>query len=481
MTGLGLIFLPICLWFWRSPARQLELVFIGSVFAAAAAVVLGGYGVTPGLVPAAMFIGLFMLKMVLGERYPAERIALQVMLPFILVVAGALISSILLPRLFEGEILVWPQKLSGFFVITPLAPNSGNYTQDMYLLINALLLVMAGIYLTREGFDLRRLLNTYFFSNLLVVAISLWQFAGNTVHVWFPTDFFLSNPGWALLSNESIGSLIRISGPFSEPAALATYMCGAVGAAAWVLANGDRTLLPRLVLGSGLLIILLCTSTTGYIALVIMAALLSAYTVARGSAALRKRVTIGLAWTAILGVICVVTVPVVAPVAAQDAVAVFNGTMNKQQSSSYNDRTSTDRDSVKEMFESDGLGVGWGSNRSSSLGPGLCASVGVWGIMGLIWFGWRIAGHVKRAQREAGDSAPRLVMHGCTGAIIGTISAAVLSSPSITSPDFYLLVALLIAAGARVRHEARLAAGVARLAPRPRPRTAYEPSELSEG
>jgi uncharacterized membrane protein YoaK (UPF0700 family) len=47
-------------------------------------------------------------------------------------------------------------------------------------------------------------------------------------------------------------------------------------------------------------------------------------------------------------------------------------------------------------------------------------------------------------------------MHGCVGAILGTLSAATLSDPTITSPDFFLLLALLIATAARVRYEAAL-------------------------
>ena len=37
-----------------------------------------------------------------------------VMTPFLLVVFGAIVSSFLIPRLFEGDILVWPQKIEVF-------------------------------------------------------------------------------------------------------------------------------------------------------------------------------------------------------------------------------------------------------------------------------------------------------------------------------------------------------------------------------
>jgi hypothetical protein len=456
ITGLGIVFLPLCLLFINNPARLLELVLIGSAFAAAAVLVFGGFGVAPGLVPAAIFVGFVILKLVFGTRYPAERLVLKVYLPFILVAAWALIGSLLMPRFFESEILVWPQKAASFMVLTPLAPNSGNYTQDAYFTAAAALTLAAGIYLTRADVNLRRLLDVYFVAGLMVVFISLWQFAGNTVGVWFPTNFFLSNPGWALLTGESVGSFIRITGPFSEPSALASYLCGTVGSSGWLILNGHDGILPRITLGASAFVLLLSTSTTGYVALILMAGMLVVYTAVLGSAGLRRRVLVGFAAIAAFGVACVVTVPVIAPGVAKTVATITNATLNKQSSSSYNDRTGTDKDSIHEAWESYGLGVGWGSNRSSSLLPGLLAGVGVIGVAALAWFAVNVTLHVRRAHRLAASDEPRRIMHGCVGAILGTLSAATLSDPTITSPDFFLLLALLIATAARVRYEAAL-------------------------
>ena len=298
----------------------------------------------PGLVPSALFVGFVILKLLFGTRYPAERLVLKVYLPFILVAAWALISSLLMPRFFQSEILVWPQKAASFMVLTPLAPNSGNYTQDAYFTAAAALTLTAGIYLTRADVDLRRLLDVYFVAGLMVVFISLWQFAGNMVGIWFPTNFFLSNPGWALLTGESVGSFIRITGPFSEPSALASYLCGTVGSTGWLILNGHDGILPKITLAASAFVLLLSTSTTGYVAVMLMAVMLAVYTMVLGSAGLRKRVAIGFAAIAAFGVACVVTVPVIAPGVAKTVAAITNATVNKQSSSSYNDRTGTDKD-----------------------------------------------------------------------------------------------------------------------------------------
>ena len=475
ITGLGAIILPLCIFFWRTPLRLLQLVFIGAAFAAAAVFVVGGYGVAPGLLPAMLFIGYFLLRVALGASYPTGNGVLRVLTPFILVVVGALVSSLLMPRFFENEIFVWPQKLSGFGVLTPLSPNAGNYTQDIYLIINAALAVAASFYLVTIGRKMEILFNTYLCTGLMVVFISVWQFTSNLTHIWFPTSFFLSNPGWALLSGESIGSLLRITGPFSEPAALAGYLCGIIGASGWMVFNGDRRLVPHLTLFLSLGALLLSTSTTGYAALAIMTVGLALYTLVMGSASVKKRVLIGLTAAGAMVAITITVVPAVAPGVAYEAAGIAEATLNKQQSSSYMDRTSTDFDSLKAAAASYGLGVGWGSNRSSSLFPGLAASIGLWGIAGLLWFVTRILSHVRLARHRTTIPELQRVIHGCTGALIGTLVAATLSAPGLTSPDFYLLLALLIAAAGRLRWEA----GAAQ-APLPRFAAFARPKVLAE-
>jgi len=454
ITGLGVVILPLCLLYWRTPKRLLQLIFIGSTFAAAAVFVLGSYGVAPPLLPAIIFIGYFLLRLILGASYPTGNGVLRTLTPFILVVIGALVSSLLMPRFFEGQIFVWPQKLIGFNVLSPLSPNAGNYTQDMYLIIDAGLTIAASFYLVTIGANMRHVFDAYLYAGLMVVFISLWQFVANVTHIWFPTTFFLSNPGWALLSGESIGTVIRITGPFSEPAALASYLCGIIGASAWMIFNGDRRLLTRLALLLNLSVLLLCTSTTGYATLGILVAGLALYTFVVGSTTLKKRVLKGLAGVGVVTAIIVTAVPAVAPGVTHQAVTIANATFSKQQSSSYQDRTSTDIDSLHEAVESYGLGVGWGSNRSSSLIPGLSAAIGIWGIAGLLWFMARVLAHVRIAQRHTNIPELKMVTHGCAGALVGILVSAALSGPSITSPDFYLLLALLIAAAGRQRWEA---------------------------
>lgn len=454
ITMIGGLLLPLCLWFWRRLAVLLMLVLVYSVFSAAALFVVGGFGITPALMPAAMFIGLFTLNTFNGVRYPAERPALLLLLPFILVICGALLSSMIMPRLFEGEVLVWPQKVTAFFVRSPLAPNVGNITQDIYLLANALLTVTAALYLTRDESILVRLVDIYFISGLITIVISIWQFSSNILHTPYPTQFFLSNPGWAQLSDQTMGWLTRLNGPFSEPAALSAYMCASLSTAGWVIINGDRRWLPRLVFWGALTVVLLTTASTGYITLLGMGTLLTMRGVFAASPAMRRRIGGGVVLVLLFGGLVGGVTPIIAPSVAREEQVVLDATLYKTQSSSYQDRSTADWDSFQEMYSTYGLGVGWGSNRSSSLLPGLCASIGVWGVGGLVWFGFSLAFRARRAMRLTTDPSLRYAIRASAAALISGLISALLSGPTISSPDFYLLLAILIAATANVEREA---------------------------
>lgn len=459
ITAIGGIMVPLCLVFYKRPWVLLALIFYYSVFSAAAVVAIGGSGVTPGLFPAALFILAFAVSIFSAVRFPGERQVLILLMPFILVVTGALLSSIIMPRLFFGEVLVWPQKMTMLFVQSPLAPNGGNYTQDMYLACDALVTVTAAVYLTRPDANMGRLLDCYLSASFIADGVALWQFCGNTLHVWYPTTFFLSNPGWAQLSDESVGSMIRLNGPFSEPSSLSAYLSAAVCSAAWLMLKGDKRLMLRFVFWLGLGVILLSTATTGLMTLAGMFVILLLRLIVSGSAKFKKRVLMAAVTLGLMAGIGGMVLPVAAPGLVKQAALVLDSTLDKTQTSSYRDRTTADRDSFHEMLETSGLGVGWGSNRSSSLLPGLCASIGLWGLAGLAWFAGVLALRLHGIARITRDEELTRVISGTTAAILSTLISGVISEPTLSSPDFYLLLAMLVASAARAQIQPARAVG----------------------
>ena len=448
VTLFGLLALPLCVLCALNPERLLQLAILGAAFDAAAIVTIGDLGVQPALLPTMLFIGYVLLQLLLGARYRGASTVWWVVMPFVVVTAWAVAGSQLMPRLFANEVYVWPQKVAPPFLAVPLAPSPSNLNQDVYVVADCLTLVTAALHATCARFDLRRLLAAYWASGFLAAGLAFWQLANRLAGVPFPTEFLTSNPGYAQLTTQAIGAIPRINGSFTEPAALAGYLSGIVGASGWFLLNGNSTSASRLVLPVAIAGMVISTSTTGYGVLAIMAAALPCYALLTRSQRLLSRLVLAGLLFLLVAAAGTLTLATLVPAVGTAASEVLGSTLDKQSSSSYQDRTSTDMDSLAVVLPTWGLGVGWGSNRSSSLAPGLLASLGIYGTLALAWFAARVVHVVRRARRSA-DRALTQVIDAATGSILATVTAGLLSGPAITAVGFYVMVGTLIGAAVR--------------------------------
>ena len=110
LTVLGIVILPFSLVWAFQPLRLVQLALIAAVFEAGAAVAIGGFGLPLAIVPGLLFIGYVVLQYAIGMRYAAEGRALLTLMPLLALLLYALLSVVLLPNLFAGRIMVWPQK-----------------------------------------------------------------------------------------------------------------------------------------------------------------------------------------------------------------------------------------------------------------------------------------------------------------------------------------------------------------------------------
>jgi hypothetical protein len=272
ITGFTFIVFPLCLIWLGRPMRLLHLILIFTIFQASAAFTIGNLGVQSELIPALCFIGFVILQLLLGAKYPGQNYVLRLSIPFIIVSIWGLATSYVLPRAFEDKTYVWPQK--SVFGQIPLSVDAISINQDIYLLIDTVF-VIAAMYLTRTKLNLKSIINVYFVSAFLATAVGLWEFANKIAGVPYPEEFFSSNPGFAVLTGQQIGAIPRINGPFSEPAALGGYMAAAVCATGWMLLQGHRQKIIKILFVTGLLMVSLTTSTTGFAVLVISSVLVA--------------------------------------------------------------------------------------------------------------------------------------------------------------------------------------------------------------
>ena len=456
LTQLSVVLLPLCAWYCLAPMRLLQMVFIASVFGAAAAMVIGGLGLPPGLPPAVVFLAYVLLQFALGARYPGEREVWRLGEPLVIAVLYALMSSVILPRAFAGQFDVWPQKIDAAFAFPiMLGPTRSNYTQDLYLISNAAVTVLGALFLTRSGIDFRKLVHTYWAGAILVAVICLWQFASRTVGLFYPEAFFYSNPGWVIFQGQEFGSTPRINGPFSEPASLAFYLSGVIYSAGWVLVRGHRSRLALVVLPVAIATLALSTSTTGFVVLGAGGAFLLAYALTAAPPALSARILKFGVPFGILMFVAVLTLASLDTGFARSMDEIIQQTLSKSQTASYDERTSLDADCLGILWPSLGLGAGWGSVRSSSLVPGLLANLGIPGVLLVIWFALRLWAGVRRARRLTSDPGRLLVIDAMGGSLSGILAAALVSAPTISTVDFYLSLAVLLGCVGRVTYEAR--------------------------
>jgi hypothetical protein len=312
------------------------------------------------------------------------------------------------------------------------------------LLVNTALLLFCSMHASRRGFVANCLVNTFLATGFLVAAICWWELASKLGGVPFPDDFFHSNPGYAQLSDQSLGLVPRINGPFTEPAAVGGYMAGILGATMWMMLQGHRAIWLRVLCVVAFVTVLLSTSTTGIVVLVVLIAAAPLYAIWRRSSRLLAWVS-GAAIAGALAIGIVFTVgPTIFPNMNRAVQEIAQATLEKQHSQSYADRTQTDLDSLGIIIPTWGLGVGWGSNRSSSLLPGLLANLGVFGTLGIVAFGWRLARVTARARRTAAQLADRRAIDAAVGCLGGSVLAALISGPTINAPGFFVMLALLI-------------------------------------
>jgi len=449
--------LPLCLIWWSKPDRLLALIMFTGLFPAASVVALGSLGIQPSLAPALAFMSYVVLQYLLRARYSGDRDALQGSVPFLLVVAWTVAGSMLLPRLFADAVLVWPQKNDSVGARVLLQPTFGNITQDCYLFLNAAVFLLAACYMTKRSFRIGQVYTVYIYGGWFLVGVCFWQMAHRLAHIPFPETLFYSNPSWAILNTQMAGPVPRINATFTEPAACASYLSGVIFSAIWLTVRGYRRPAVVWLIPAAILALMITTSTTGFAALAIGAMLLPAYALLSGSmnlfGRLAKLAMLGLG-VAGVGVLVLLTV---APNIGPAAMAVVQGTASKQDSDSYRERSQADHDSMVLGLETFGLGAGWGSNRASSLIPSLVSTIGYFGVAGLLTADWLILRNAMRMRHRAPQSREGMVIDGMVAALLGRIVAACLSGPTLGMPDFYLMMALVVAATVRIRRGSAVA------------------------
>lgn len=465
VTLLGMVLIPLSLLWAFQPIRLLQLALVASVFEAAAAVVVGGsFGLQPAMVPGVLFIAYVFGQYALGMRYPGEGTALHAALPLLALLGYAMLSAWLLPDMFAGSVMIWPQRPDPLDPgMIPLEHTSGNVTQPLYLALNVIFTAAVAMFLTRGAIPYRRIVGAYMLGGYVVVGLAFWQFASRNAGVPFPDELLHSNPSWAIVE-QSFGSVTRIQGPFSEPAALAGYISGVTLCSLWLSVRGYRVMRPNLLLALSLLTTLLSTSTTGILTLVVGVPIVIGMASVGGEPGAIGRIGKTLGTLLLGGALVLGPLFIVKPSLIEAVNTVVEATLTKGDSDSFNDRTAADIGAIGTVTQTYGLGVGWGSYRSSSLIPGLLANGGVFGMAMVLWLFLRLLRLGSRGRRASPGHPGQVLVDGFSASLCTTFGSALISAPTIASLAFFLQLGCVIGVLGRMVIEPRLHAAQWRLA-----------------
>jgi len=400
-----------------SPAdKALGWTLLWSLFGAGAAVILtalGGNPVSPSLA-SVPFLVWHALRAAPAAPCGANRVRAWPLGPgfwLALCIGWALLSAVFVPRLLTDQLFVYvTQRASSSgkaaVVLAALQPVSGNLTQAGYALASVVVFLCASVLASLPG-GLQRLRSSMGWLCALVV-ISAVLNMGET-YLGLPSLLGITrNAGYAVMVGGDIGGLQRISGTFPEASAFASFSLPVFAFAFGLWLHGDPARWVPWTTLALLGVLMLATSTTGYVALLGYLCCVALRQLQRPVPSASRRLWRAVFFSALLGLVAVLAVLLLNPAAAAKLARYFDIVIgSKLNSSSGEERMLWNLQGLRNLVDSRGLGVGLGSTRTSSFLVLLLSTLGVVGGALYGMFIWRVFRAPLPANSPGGDE-PRI-------------------------------------------------------------------------
>jgi hypothetical protein len=430
------------------PRWLLPWTFVFAPFQAASVlnIYLGGYpiGVQPGYFAAGCFIVVLFLKLLNRGYASFPRGLAYVCTPLFVFLAYVTLGAVLLPQVFEDAIEVIPPRegVEGRFV--PLQLSMTNVSQTLYVIFLAVFLVAVALDVANFGRrrSIKYYLIPYLIGGCLVALIGFYQLGAEYFGLPYPYGLLYSN-FYAQNYSQVVGEVKRLSSTFTEPAQASYYLVGVFFFTVWcyLFTRTSKLILPTCLLSGTAL--LLTTSTTAYVAMSVMWLVMMWQVIRRRRLSYRvTRLAIVLIPIFVLAFVALYSIGGSETVRSTIEASIFD----KPESESYEVRTESAFHSLTLLSPTGGFGVGWGSNRSSSLLFNMLANAGIWGTALLVWFGFRVYRYVSRTvSLSAIDQEPRHLVVAYGLSVLAMLVAGLTSEGDLTYVYLWLNLAVLIA------------------------------------
>lgn len=422
-TVIGSIFFVLGLYcFLFKEDWLVGLLVISVVFEAASAINFGDRGLQPYYVVSLFLIGRAVYRWCCRTT-PSRRMPQEMWL--LLFTAICVASALVLPVAFAG-IPVYDPKVGideGFFVRLPLHLGLNNYVQAAFLLWH----VLTAYAILGIKTPSRRVYNAYLWTFYILFVIVAAESVCQLVDIPFPHALLLNNPGYLVWGRESEVAGMRNPGTFSEPSVaggfLAMYVLGFL--ARYLEGKREKLRVIASLGASGLV-------TSGGSLLTIGLAtpfLLLKYFPFRFPWFINlpkaKRLVL------VVGILAIPALLIIVGPSGYTETLLAN-TASKGESLSFINRTAADVYALQLVVRTDGLGVGMGSNRASSLVTTLLSNVGVLGFLVFAIYLLRLFGNLTGVYAWLKWGAAALLINMSIGI------------PDVTMPMLWLPILLAI-------------------------------------
>ena len=360
----------------------------------------------------------------------------------VVTVSISVASAFLMPRLFAGEVFVFPARPQSPYPEL-LWPANSNLTQSVYFVGDLVCFVVISGFTSRAT-GTRVLLNAALIAailNLIFAALDVLTYSTNTAEILS----FIRNAKYVIFADDQAAGLKRIIGSFPEASTFGGNTLGyfALTLRLWLLRIYPR--LTFIVMLLSLLAMLLATSTTAYVGLGIYLVFLYCEILFRSfSRPLTTQMQVFIWGGPLLLVIIILFVAV-----SDTGWAYFKGladlfVFDKLNSASGEERSAFNRLAIQNFLDTYGFGVGNGSVRASSF---LVAVIANLGILGAIPFAiFMMSLFLSRSRADALDPLSYPIRAGAKSMCLAWLIASSISSSQVDlGLGFYTFAALACA------------------------------------
>jgi hypothetical protein len=354
-------------------------------------------------------------------------------------------SAILFPRLFAGQTTVFvASRIQGQVVEVPLAPVSGNISQTGYFVLGSMaFFAISVLLLNRENFAFVR--RGFFTWCALNATFGLVDFMAKLVGAG---DVFLPirTASYSLLVEVEEAGFSRITGGHAEASSFGavTLACLAFAFTYWRRTRSAPALVLSIVLLS---LLILSTSSTAYVGLAVITLPVVA---AIGINALRGRLRsedFVLIAMVLLGALVIAFIGVYDEKVLEPFAHLFQTTiLDKPLSSSAQERTYWNYKSLLTLFDTAGLGVGFGSSRTSSWVIAVLSQIG---LVGAVMMAALVAEFFRKIQpagpTQADIEMSALAASARASALAGLAAASVAGGTADPGLVFFVSLAVVLA------------------------------------